>query len=61
MIDRRMAASPVDGLIVYPEGMMACTQILLAAVVWQSHFAAACITSPAVLQGIGARDELHCQ
>ena len=26
MIDRRMAASPVDGLIVYPEGMMACAQ-----------------------------------
>ena len=29
MIDRRMAASPVDGLIVYPEGMMACTQSCL--------------------------------
>ena len=25
MIDRRMAASPVDGLIVYPEGMCSIT------------------------------------
>ena len=61
MVDRRMAASPVDGLIVYPEGMMACMHNCMLVL----HGRAALLQHASPLlpcwQGIGAPDEPHCQ